>query len=72
MNSPKPTALDHEDIIDKEELRQRLCLPSVRMVEEMMRKRKIPYMKLGYRTVRFSWARVLAAVQRLEHRAVGG
>ena len=72
MNSLNPNSLNHEDIIDKEELRRRLSLSSVRMVEEMMRKRKIPFMRLGHRTIRFSWSRVLLAVQRLEYRAVGG
>ena len=42
------------DLIGKEELRRRLNLPSVRMVEELMRKRKIPFIRLGHRTVRFS------------------
>ena len=58
------------ELIDKEELRRRLNLPSVRMVEELMRKRKIPFVKLGHRTVRFSWPKVLAAITSLEQRAI--
>ena len=58
------------ELIDKEELRRRLNLPSVRMVEELMRKRKIPFVKLGHRTVRFSWPKVLTAVTALEQRAI--
>lgn len=70
----KPTGSDattEPELIDKEELRRRLNLPSVQMVEEMMRKRKIPFVRLGHRTVRFSWAKVLAALNALEYRAVG-
>lgn len=59
------------ELIDKEELRRRLNLPSVRMVEELMRKRKIPFVRLGHRTVRFSWVKVLEAIKSLEYRAVG-
>jgi len=58
------------ELIDKEELRRRLNLPSVRMVEELMRKRKIPFVKLGHRTVRFSWPKVLSAITALEQRAI--
>ena len=61
---------DVSELIDKEELRCRLNLPSVRMVEELMRKRKIPYVRLGHRTVRFSWPKVLAAINALEQRAI--
>lgn len=60
------------ELIDKEEVRRRLNLPSVRMVEELMRKRKIPFIRLGHRTVRFSWPKVLEAVSRFKHRAIGG
>ena len=41
------------------------------MVEELMRKRKIPFFKLGHRTVRFSYRRCQEALARLEIRAVG-
>ena len=58
------------DLIGKEELRCRLNLPSIRMVEELMRKRKIPYIRLGHRTVRFSWPKVLEAIAAFEHRAI--
>ncbi len=58
------------ELIDKEELRSRLNLPSVRMIAELMRKRKIPFVRLGHRTVRFSWPKVLAALNTLEQRAI--
>lgn len=59
------------DWIDKEELRRRLALPSTRMIDELMKRRKIPFVRLGHRTVRFSWERVQAALSKFEHRAVG-
>ena len=69
--SETPETPSESELIDKEELRRRLNLPSVRMVEELMRKRKIPYIRLGHRTVRFSWVKVLAALKALEYRSVG-
>jgi hypothetical protein len=69
LTGASPSDLPSE-LIDKEELRRRLNLPSVRMVEELMRKRKIPFVKLGHRTVRFSWPKVLAAITALEQRAI--
>jgi hypothetical protein len=65
------SSLTQQELIDKNELRRRLNLPSVRMVEQLMRKRKIPYLRLGHRTVRFSWPKVLAALDRFDHRAIG-
>ena len=69
LTGASPSDLPSE-LIDKEELRRRLSLPSVRMVEELMRKRKIPFVRLGHRTVRFSWPKVLAAITALEQRAI--
>ncbi|MES2569472.1 MAG: hypothetical protein V4710_05390 [Verrucomicrobiota bacterium] len=40
------------ELIDKEELRRRLSLPSTRMVDQLVRRRKIPFLRLGHRTVR--------------------
>ncbi len=60
-----------EGFLSKEELRAALNLPSTRMVDEMMRKRRIPYIKLGHRTVRFSLSKVMTALGRLEVNAVG-
>ncbi len=42
-----------------------------RVVEEMMRRRMIPYLSLGHRTVRFFWPAVEKALGRLEHKAIG-
>ena len=62
---------DPHRLITKEEVRRRLGLPSTRMVDALMRQRKIPYIKLGYRTIRFDWRRVIAAVEKLELKEVG-
>ena len=58
-------------LMTKEELRAALNLPSTRMVDELVRKRKIPVIRLGHRTVRFNLAKVAAALERLELKAVG-
>ena len=60
-----------DDILTKEELRVRLNLPSTRMVDELVRKRKIPYQKWGHRTIRFQLSKVLAALTKFEVKAVG-
>ena len=60
-----------KDLLTKEELRHRLNLPSTRMVDELVLRRKIPVIKLGHRTIRFDYARVRAALDKLEIREVG-
>jgi hypothetical protein len=60
-----------QKLLTKEQLRDRLNLPSTRMVDEMMKKRMIPFQKLGYRTIRFNWDKVCAALEKFEHKAVG-
>lgn len=60
-----------DGLLTKEELRQRLNVPHVRIIEEMTRKRKIPVVKLGYRTLRYSWPKVQAALERLTVKEVG-
>jgi hypothetical protein len=41
------------------------------MVDELTRKRKIPYLKLGARTVRFEWLKVRSALERFEVKEIG-
>ncbi|MGO8760714.1 MAG: hypothetical protein ACLQUS_01825 [Desulfobaccales bacterium] len=43
-----------------------------RGVEQLMRTRKIPFLVLGHRTVRFDWEKVQQALLRFEVKAVGG
>ena len=60
-----------DEFLTKKELRARLNLPSTRMVDELMRKRLIPYLRLGHKTVRFSWEKCAAALAKLEIREIG-
>ena len=57
--------------LDKEGLRLRLNLESTRAVDELVRRRKIPVVRLGHRTVRFSWPEVRAALDKLTVKEVG-
>ena len=64
-------ALFEQRFIDKKELRKRLSLPSTRAVDEMMRTKRIPFLRLGHRTVRFDWPKVEKALERCEVKEVG-
>lgn len=57
--------------LDKEQLRERLRLTSTRGVDELMRTKRIPFLRLGYRTVRFDWPKVEKALDRLEVKEAG-
>jgi hypothetical protein len=67
----KQSAMKDERFLDKEGLRKKLSLPSTRNVDEMMRSKRIPYLRLGHRTVRFDWPKVEKALARLEVKEVG-
>ena len=58
-------------LLDKKELRQALNLPSTRMVDELVRRRKIPCIRLGHRTLRFKLEAVEAALEKLTVQEVG-
>ena len=58
-------------LMTKEQFRAALNLSSTRMVDELVRKWKISAIGLGHRTVRFNLAKVVAALERLELKAVG-
>jgi excisionase family DNA binding protein len=60
------------ELLTKEELAERLRAPSIRLVEELMRSGKIPFLRLGHRTVRFDWPKVQAALARLQVDAIKG
>ena len=67
-----PAMHEHlDDFLTKDQLKDRLNLPSTRMVDEMMKKRMIPFQKLGHRTIRFNWEKVKASLEKFEHKAVG-
>ena len=58
--------------LTKRELQERLNLKSTRAVDELVRTRKIPCVRLGHKTLRFNWADVEAAIRKLTVREVGG
>ena len=68
---PNPKPQDDHSFLTKEQLRQRLNLPSTRMIDGMMKKRMIPYLKWGSKTVRFDFEKVTAALEKFELKAVG-
>ena len=59
------------ELLTKEQLRERLNVPHVRIIEEMTRKKKLPVCRLGYRTLRYDWIKVQAALEKLTVKAVG-
>jgi hypothetical protein len=61
---------DEGCLLTKNQLARRLGLPSARGVEELVRRKAIPVIRLGHRTRRFSWPDVLNAVGRLTIREV--
>lgn len=63
--------MNSSEYLTKEELREKLNLPSTRMIDELMKKGKITYQKWGKRTVRFEYDKVKADLDRLERKAVG-
>ena len=64
---PTAGSLDRlpDSLLDYEQLANMLGLTK-RGVECLVRSRKIPVIKLGHRTVRFSWARVQQALAKRE------
>ena len=66
----KPKVINHE-LLDKEGVRALLNLPSIRKVDDLVRKRKIPFIRLGHKTLRFSPKNVLRAIEKLEVREIG-
>jgi hypothetical protein len=58
-----------EQLINKQQLAERLNL-QVRGVENLMRARKIPFMRVSNKIVRFSWPRVEAALAGYEVKAI--
>jgi hypothetical protein len=56
-------------LLDKVQLAERLNL-KVRGVEWLVKQRRIPAMRIGHKILRFSWPRVLRALQKFEQREV--
>ncbi len=70
MPATNQQTISNTELLTKEQLAECLNLPSTRMVDELMRKRRIPYIKLGHKTVRFRLPAVIEAISRLEVHAV--
>jgi len=64
MKATHDTTLDAE-LLTKEELATKMNLPSTRMVDGLVARRKIPVIRLGHRTVRFRWGDVQTALDKL-------
>ncbi len=60
-----------EDYLTKEQLREKLNLPSTRKIDYMMKRRMIPFLKWGTKTVRFDWNKVKDALEKFEYKAIG-
>ena len=54
-----------DPLLTKKQLASLLNLPSTRGVDELVRRRVIPIIRLGRKTNRFRWADVLAAISRM-------
>jgi hypothetical protein len=63
--------VDPQRFLDKEQLRKTLGLSSTRAVDELMRTKRIPFLRLGHRTVRFDWPKVEKALSRFEVKEAG-
>ena len=61
---------DADDITDHEGIKNLLKLPSVNTVHYLRRRGKIPHNRLHYRCITYSKTKVLAALGKLEHKAV--
>lgn len=67
-SSPKP--MNSNRPLTAAQLADALNLPSAATVRDLARKRKIPVMKIGYRTHRFELEKCRAALSKLEVRAL--
>ncbi len=66
----KEQLANHEQyLLNKAQLAERLNL-KVRSVDMLVKERKIPAMRIGHKTLRFSLPRVLAALKKFELKEV--
>jgi predicted DNA-binding transcriptional regulator AlpA len=64
-NENSRSSMSNDKLLNKQELRDRLGLQSTRGIDELIRRKKLPVIRLGYRTVRFSLPQVMLALERL-------
>jgi excisionase family DNA binding protein len=67
MHDPAPS--NPKGLLNKVQLAERLGIEA-RSIEKLVRSRKIPVIRLGHRTVRFSWPKVEEALNKLTVEAV--
>jgi hypothetical protein len=60
---------ENKSLVDDEVVAKALQIPVVQ-VGKLRRARKIPFVRLGHRTIRFDLAQVMKAVQRFEIKEV--
>jgi len=65
----KPAGRSEERLLKRHELAARLAM-SARGVQELTRRRVIPVIRLGRKCVRYDFAKVKAAIDRLEIKEV--
>ena len=71
VGEPTVMAKETEALVTKAELVTALNLPSVWAVDRLRKKKKIPFVSLGYRTVRYRVSEVSRALGRLESKEAG-
>ena len=70
-NAAGPGTNSQTRLVTKAQLRDALGFKSVRTIENLMRRRAIPYVRLGHRSVFFEIDKVRAALAKFERKAVG-
>ena len=67
----QPPLNSSEQLITEAELMAAIRLPNVHAVRLLRYKKKIPYVKMGHRTIRYSLPKVLKALEKLEVKEAG-
>lgn len=62
---------DEPRFLTKEQLREKLNLPSLRAVDELIKRKRVPVVRMGHRTVRFDWNKIEQAIERLTTKEAG-
>ncbi len=71
MNEHSQPQNDSSGLLTKAQLRDRLNLPSTRIIDAWVCKRMISFYRLGHRTLLFDLERVRQDLQRFEIKAIG-
>lgn len=63
-------AEDQERLLTKRELARKLNLPSTRSIDELVRRKALPVIRFGWRTLRFSPRAIELAIEKLTVRSI--